>query len=87
VTDREKIIRALFARATAAGRRVFGYSSDRAGCSEAATARRKGKGRGDTPEDAGIVPDEWDRACVEGDRHWTVLPPAKEAEPGANKEL
>jgi hypothetical protein len=32
------------------------------------------------------VPKTWDRAAVEDDVSWTILPPAEEAERGANQE-
>jgi hypothetical protein len=66
MNEREKVIREVFARAKKSDRRVFGYSSDNGRCAEAVR----------------VAPDEWDRICVEGDRRWTSLPPAKEATKG-----
>ncbi len=78
MTERDRLIRAVLARATAAGRRVYGFSSEYASCAEARAAKRK---KADKPGDGaeappGIVPNDWDRLCVEGDAIWTALPPA-----------
>lgn len=62
MTDRSHIIATLLARAGATKRRVYGFSSQKAGCVEIT----KGK-----------VPPDFDRLCVEGDPLWTCLPPAE----------
>ncbi len=70
MTDRDRAIRDVLARANAAGRRVFGFASEKASCAEVV------KGR---------IPDEWDRLCVEGDAFWTSLP-AREPEPEQGRD-
>lgn len=64
MTDRDRVLRPLLARAKKAGRSVYGYFSGKAGCARM------------SPKDG--VPDEWDRICVEGDTGWAVLPPVEE---------
>jgi hypothetical protein len=56
---RPVVIRGVLERATALNRRVYGYSSAKAGCYLIIR---------------GHVPDEFDRLCVEGDDHWTEIP-------------
>jgi hypothetical protein len=65
VTTRQAAIRAVLERATAAGRKVYGYSSDKPGCELVLRGR---------------VPAEFDRLAVEGDQRWTLLPPEYEDE-------
>ncbi len=62
MSERDRIIRELQARAKSARKAVFGYCSDKAGCAQA------------TRE----VPGDWDRICVEGDRYWTLIPESTE---------
>lgn len=61
MTDRDRAIRDLLARARAAGRRMFGFGGPKAGCAELG-GRLK------------AVPDEWTHCAVEGDATWTLLP-------------
>ena len=63
MSEREELITVILARA--AGKRIFGYSSDKAGCAEAS----KGK-----------IPDAWSRICVEGDTHWSAVPVVEPSE-------
>lgn len=56
--SREQAIASILARAREAGRKVYGFSSDKAGC-----ALVKG----------GTVPPEFDRLCVEGDTEWLAI--------------
>lgn len=63
MTDRDRVLAEVFARAKLAGKRVYGYCSDKAGCAE---MPKKG------------VPENWNRVCVEGDAAWTAIPAADE---------
>ena len=58
MTPRQTTIRAVLERATATNRKVYGYSSHKAGASLI---------------ERGRVPEEFDRLCVEGDEKWTEI--------------
>lgn len=58
MNEREKTIREVLARAKVAGKGVYGYCSDKAGCQLAVKE----------------IPADWDRICVAGDKRWTALP-------------
>jgi hypothetical protein len=66
MSERETAVRAILARARAAGKAVYGYDSATAGRAKV------------TKE----VPADWDRIAVEGDDRWTWVPPAKQASKG-----
>lgn len=63
MTSRGAVLDALVLRAKRSGKRVFGYCSRKADCAE---MPKKG------------IPDDWDRACVEGDEVWAYVPAAEE---------
>lgn len=58
MSEREKVVREVMARAKAAGKAVYGYCSDKAGCARVVKE----------------IPPEWDRIAVEGDKRWSFLP-------------
>lgn len=58
MSEREKVIREVQARAKSVGKAVFGYCSDKGSCERAVKE----------------IPANWDRICVEGDKLWTCLP-------------
>jgi hypothetical protein len=70
MTPRSRALDALFARARAAGVRVYGFSSARASCEVLPLKGVAGE----------RLLAEWTHACCEGDREWTLLPAAEEAE-------
>lgn len=60
MTDRDRVLREVMARAAAEGRRVYGFTTSYASCAELRSAK--------------TVPAEVDRICAEGDERWVPLP-------------
>jgi hypothetical protein len=60
MTERDRLIADVFARAGAKKVRVYGYCSDKAGC--------------DLLKHPDALPDNFDRICAEGDTRWTSIP-------------
>jgi hypothetical protein len=68
--DRSQLISNLFARAKVSDRRVWAYDSD---------TGHGGVWTGPSSKAGAIAPRDIDRACVEGDKEWTLLPAVKES--------